>query len=165
MRDVEVPSGDDVHLDMYPEIPWSCGPCSNGVTPRKIGLKVRCSPDGEEETLVRFNVNPGRTHVPPDQVVTTRELILDVSRSSMSPDVSNRESQRSAFEVPIRETSSKLRIFVDRSVVEVIADRRHYVGKRIYPVRPDSVEVRAYARGGRAALRSFDAWRMNAIWP
>ena len=102
-------------------------------------MKVRCSPDGEEETLVRFNVNPGRTHVPPDQVVPMRELILDVSRSSLSPDVSNRESQRATFEVPYG-NSVELRIFVDRSVVEVIADRRHYVGKRIYPTRQDSVE-------------------------
>ena len=25
----------------------------------EVGLKLRCSPDGEEETLVRFNTNPG----------------------------------------------------------------------------------------------------------
>ena len=163
LRDVQIPAGGDVRLDISGDslelrtvLEWDDA--------EEIGLKVRCSPDGEEETLVRFNVNPGRTNVPPGEVAPMRELILDVSRSSMSPDVSNRESQRSAFEVPYGNVV-ELRIFVDRSVVEVIADRRHYVGKRIYPVRPDSVEVRAYARGGRAALRSFDAWRMNAIWP
>ena len=163
LRDVQIPSRGDVRLDISGDsfelrtvLEWDDA--------EEIGLKVRCSPDGEEETLVRFNTNPGRTHVPPGRVAPMRELILDVSRSSMSPDVSNRESQRSAFEVPYGNLV-ELRIFVDRSVVEVIADRRHYVGKRIYPARPDSVEVRAYARGGRAALRSFDAWRMNAIWP
>ena len=163
LRDVQVPAGGDVRLDisgdsleMRTVLEWDDA--------EEIGLKVRSSPDGEEETLVRFNTNPGRSHVRPGRVAPMRELILDVSRSSMSPDVSNRESQRCAFEVPYG-NPVELRIFVDRSVVEVIADRRHYVGKRIYPTRPDSVEVRAYARGGRAALRSFDAWRMNAIWP
>ncbi len=163
LRDLQVPANGEVTLDisgdaleMRTALEWEDA--------EEVGLKVRCSPDGEEETLVRFNVNPGRTHVPPDQVVPMRELILDVSRSSLSPDVSNRESQRAGFEVPYG-NAVELRIFVDRSVVEVIADRRHYVGKRIYPARADSVEVRAYARGGRAALRSFDAWRMNAIWP
>ena len=163
LRDVQVPAGGDVRLDisgdsleMRTVLEWDDA--------EEIGLKVRSSPDGEEETLVRFNTNPGRSHVRPGRVAPMRELILDVSRSSMSPDVSNRESQRCAFEVPYG-NPVELRIFVDRSVVEVIADRRHYVGKRIYPTRPDSVEVRAYARGGRAALRSFDAWRMNAVWP
>ena len=163
LRDVQVPAGGDVRLDisgdsleMRTVLEWDDA--------EEIGLKVRSSPDGEEETLVRFNTNPGRSHVRPGRVAPMRELILDVSRSSMSPDVSNRESQRCAFEVPYG-NPVELRIFIDRSVVEVIADRRHYVGKRIYPTRPDSVEVRAYARGGRAALRSFDAWRINAIWP
>ena len=163
LQDVRLSDRDDVRLDITGDalelravLEWDDA--------EEVGLKVRCSPDGEEETLVRFNVNPGRTHVQPDQVAPMRELILDVSHSSNSPDVSNRESQRATFEAPYGNTV-ELRIFVDRSVVEVIADRRHYVGKRIYPTRPDSVGVRAYARGGRAALRSFDAWRMNAIWP
>ena len=163
LRDLRLTHGSDVSLaitgdslELRAVLEWDDA--------EEVGFKVRCSPDGEEETLVRFNVNPGRTHVAPDQVAPMRELILDISRSSLSPDVSNRESQRAAFEVPYGNTV-ELRVFVDRSVVEVIADRRHYVGKRIYPARPDSVEVRAYARGGRAALRSFDAWRMNAIWP
>ena len=163
LQDVQVTPEEDVRLDITGDalelrtvLEWEDA--------EEVGFKVRCSPDGEEETLVRWNVNPGRTHVPPDQVVPMRELILDVSRSSLSPDISNRESQRATFETPYG-NAVELRIFVDRSVVEVIADRRHYVGKRIYPTRPDSVEVRAYARGGRAALRSLDAWRMNAIWP
>ncbi len=130
----------------------------------EVGLKVRSSPDGEEETLVRFNTNPGTSHGPAHQVRPRRELILDVSRASTSPEVSNRESQRAAFDLPYGH-SVELRIFVDRSVVEVIADRRQYVGKRIYPTRTDSLGVYAYARGGRATLRSFDAWKMGAIWP
>ncbi len=163
LRDVQVPAGGEVRLDISGDslelntvLEWDDA--------EEIGLKVRCSPGGQEETLVRFNVNPGRTHLPPGQVAPMRELILDVSRSSLSPDVSNRESQRCTFEVPYG-NDVNLRIFVDRSVVEVIADRRHYAGKRIYPTRADSVEVRAYARGGRAAIRSLDAWRMKAIWP
>ena len=113
---------------------------------------------------MRFNTNPGTKHAPPDQVNPLRELVLDVSRSSVSPEVSNRAAQRADFSVPY-ENSVELRIFVDRSVVEVIADRRHYLGKRIYPARPDSMGVQAYSCGGSATLKSFDAWRLDAIWP
>ena len=102
MQDVRLSDRDDVRLDITGDalevrtvLEWDDA--------EEVGFKVRCSPDGEEETLVRWNVNPGRTHVPPDQVVPIRELILDVSRSSLSPDVSNRESQRATFEVPLRQ--------------------------------------------------------------
>ena len=163
LRDIQLNSDADVSLDMSGDcleiravIEWD--------DVEEVGLKVLRSHNGEEETLVRFNTNPWTSHLPPDQVRPLRELILDVSRSSTSPEVLNRESQRAVFDVPFGH-SVELRIFVDRSVVEVIADRRHYVGKRIYPARPDSVEVRAYARGGTATLRAFDAWRMAAIWP
>ena len=130
----------------------------------EVGLKVRCSPDGDEETLVRFNTNPGTRHAAAAEVGSRRELILDVSRSSTSPQVSSRAAQRAVFDLPYGR-AVELRIFVDRSVVEVIANRRHYLGKRIYPARRDSVEVRAYARGGRGWLRTFEAWPMDAIWP
>jgi beta-fructofuranosidase len=130
----------------------------------EVGLKVRCSPDGEEETLIRFNTNPGHRHVSPADVRPFRELILDVSRSSTNPDVSNRADQRARLEMAYGQTI-ELRVFIDRSVVEVITNRRHYLGKRIYPARGDSIGVRAYARGGKATLQAFDAWRMKPIWP
>ena len=130
----------------------------------EVGIKVRTSPDGEEQTLVRFNTNPFCANRPPPEVPATRELILDVSRSSTSPEVSNRESERVVFDVAYGR-SIELRIFVDRSVVELFCDRRHYRAKRIYPARADSVGVCAYAVGGKATLRAFDAWQMGAIWP
>ena len=129
----------------------------------EVGIKVRCSPDGEEQTLIRVNTNPGCQHAPAAQVRPRRELVLDVSRSSRRDDVSNRDSERVTMEVA-HGTPVELRIFVDRSVVEVFCDRRHYRAKRIYPGREDSVGVSAYARGGRATLRRLDAWPMGAIW-
>jgi beta-fructofuranosidase len=36
--------------------------------------------------------------------------------------------------------------------------------ERIYPSRPDSVGVSAFAEGGDASLVSLDAWRMGVVW-
>ncbi len=91
-------------------------------------------------------------------------LVLDVTRSSVSQAVKNRESQRCI----VRHSYGKpieLRIFVDRSVVEVYAEGGHYLGKRIYPARPDSLGVQIFSLGGRATLHSLEAWEMDAIWP
>jgi beta-fructofuranosidase len=56
-----------------------------------------------------------------------------------------------------------LRVFVDRSVVEVFANGRQYLTKRIYPVRDDSLGIQLFSRGGEATLRSMDVWQMDSI--
>ena len=130
----------------------------------EFGLGVCCSPDGAEQTLIRFNVNPNDSIQPQDRLSPDRLLVLDVTRSSVSQAVKNRESQRCtvrhAYGEPI-----ELRVFVDRSVVEVFAQGGHYLGKRIYPARSDSVGVQLFSLGGDATLHSLEAWEMDAIWP
>ena len=128
----------------------------------EFGLGVRCSGDGREQTLIRFNTDPNQ--LDREVLPTTRELVLDVTRSSMNPEVSNRESQRCHVDLAQGEPV-ELRVFVDRSVVEVVVNRRHYLGKRIYPARADSVGVQVFARGGEVKLRSMDGWQMDSVWP
>jgi beta-fructofuranosidase len=134
----------------------------------EFGLKVRCSPDGAEQTQIRCNVNPWQSHPAPAraalQGLQAPELILDVSRSSGSAEVSNRESERCRLALYPGELL-ELRVFVDRSVVEVFANGRQYLAKRIYPARKDSLDVQAFAMGGAATLRSLDVWEMEAVWP
>jgi sucrose-6-phosphate hydrolase SacC (GH32 family) len=47
---------------------------------------------------------------------------------------------------------------VDKSVVEVFANGRQAVMRRIYPSRGDSVGVAVFAKGGPASLAALDAW-------
>ena len=130
----------------------------------EFGLRVCCSPDGAEQTMIRFNVNPNDSTQPQEKLGTDRLLVLDVTRSSVSKEVKNRESQRCtvrhAYGEPI-----ELRVYVDRSVVEVFGQGGHYLGKRIYPARPDSLGVQLFALGGSATVHSLEAWEMEAIWP
>ena len=56
----------------------------------------------------------------------TRQLILDTTRSSTSTEVCSRESQCASFDLPYGELV-ELRVFIDRNVVEVFANGRHYV--------------------------------------
>jgi beta-fructofuranosidase len=54
-----------------------------------------------------------------------------------------------------------LRVFVDKSVVEVFAnDGWQAVMRRIYPSRPESVAVRLFSRGAAARVPSLQAWDM-----
>jgi len=57
-----------------------------------------------------------------------------------------------------------LRVFVDRSVIEVFANGRQSLTTRVYPTRDDSVGVSVQARRGGARLESMDVWDMQSIW-
>ena len=52
----------------------------------------------------------------------------------------------------------RLRVFVDRSVVEVFANDRQCVAARVYPGRDDSVGVSVRAQGRGARLKALHAW-------
>ena len=120
-------------------------------TARECGLAIRYSADGAEQTLVSY-------------AVSERQIKIDVSRSSQNPDVVDLEEQAAPLELA-RDEPLRLRIFLDRSVIEVFANDRQCLTKRIYPSQFDSVEVAVYARGGTAKLISLDAWDMTPVWP
>ena len=58
----------------------------------------------------------------------------------------------------------KLRVFIDKSVVEVFVNGKQCVAMRVYPDREDSVGVSLRSQGQDSALRSLDAWQMENIY-
>lgn len=115
-----------------------------------LGVKVCCSPDEDEQTVIYYS--------PKDKC-----LALDADLSSVNPDVVSRGLQQGPLELAADELLT-LHIFVDRSIVEVFANNRQCVIKRIYPARRDSRGVQLFAEGGSAKLHSIDVWDMAAIW-
>lgn len=57
-----------------------------------------------------------------------------------------------------------LRVFLDRSAVEVYANRKVCVTERIYPQDINTVEARLFAETAEAKVRQVDAWQMKSIW-
>ena len=57
----------------------------------------------------------------------------------------------------------QLRIFIDRSIVEVFANGRQCLTQRVYPSRPDSCGVALFAAGD-TVVGSVDIWQMRSIW-
>ena len=131
---------------------------------REFGVKVRFSPDGAEQTVVLYDAQ-------------SRKLKVDVSRSSLDSDVRYEyyrtpkalerlpeeartvQAQEAPFELAPGEGLS-LRLFLDRSVLEVFANSRQCITQRIYPTRPDSLGVLLFSRGGSVSVKSLQAWDM-----
>ena len=115
----------------------------------QYGLKVRCAPDGSEETLITYD--------PP-----TGLLSIDREHSSLDTSV-HREPHGTHIELADGENLT-LQVFVDHSVVEVYANSRACLTTRIYPTRADSLGVELLALGGPAQLHKLDVWEMASIW-
>ena len=130
----------------------------------EVGVQVLCSPDQAEQTGVLY-------------VPAERTLKIDISRSTLNEAIqyphyrdaggnarlpeSERfvDAQRAPFSLKDSETL-QLRIYVDKSVVEVFANGRQCITQRVYPTRADSIGVRLVSRGGQAHFRSVQAWEM-----
>ena len=108
----------------------------------RYGVKVCSSPDGEEETLVFYDA-------------ANAKLSVDTRKSG--PQDTPKGVEEGPFALDDGERL-KLRIFVDKSVVEVFANNRQAVMRRIYPSRADSVGVSLFSEGGDATVHVLEAW-------
>jgi len=109
---------------------------------QQFGVKVCCSADNSEETLIYY-----------DSV--DKKLKIDTTKSSLKEGPKSIEA--GPFELQEREPL-QLRVFVDKSVVEVFANGRQAVMRRIYPTRADSVNVVLFSKGGQVQVESLQAW-------
>jgi beta-fructofuranosidase len=134
-----------------------------------VELNVLRSPGKEEFTRIAFF--RGRGYVDWDrsdgwarhQEERDSVIVVDTSYSSELGDVQSRAPEIGPVYVAPGEPL-RLRVFVDRSIVEVFANDRQCVTVRVYPGREDSASVSLRAQGGDAILRQLDAWQMRSIY-
>ena len=156
---------EDVRGDCL-ELALEVEPPSDG----EFSLKVRCSPYGEEQTVITFDPS-------------AKKLKIDTNRSSLSKEVAQPWPKPSTIftpnplegkedvrvqEAPFSLSSGetlKLRVFLDRSILEVFANGRQCVTQRIYPTRSDSQGVILFSNGGSTKVKNLEAWDMAATNP
>ncbi|MGI9334153.1 MAG: GH32 C-terminal domain-containing protein, partial [Gammaproteobacteria bacterium] len=90
-------------------------------------------------------------------------ITIDTSYSSTLPDAISRPPESAPVEIAPDE-SVQLRVFVDRSVVEVFVNGRQCVAVRVYPGRQDSRGVSLLSRGRESTVHSVDCWQMKSIY-
>jgi len=120
-----------------------------------VEMNVLRSPNREETTRIMFFKNRGYGRL--------SVISIDSSYSSLLPDVRSRAPETAPVFID-QEESLKLRVFIDRSVVEVFINGRQCVAMRVYPGSEDSIGVSLRSQGQDAVLRSLDAWQMESIW-
>jgi beta-fructofuranosidase len=124
----------------------------------KVGLAVRASPGGEEETLISYNF-------------ADDQLEIDCRRSSLDLST-NRPLVAGPLRLP-RGEPLQLHVFLDASVIEIFANGRA-AAARVYPRLSDSLSIRAFncppsayeslAAAPSQYLRRVDVWELDSIW-
>lgn len=115
----------------------------------EFGVKVCVSPDGEEQTLVSYDVAQGT---------------LKINAEKSGPEDKAKSIEAGPF-VLAKGERLKLRVFVDKSVIEVFANGRQAVMRRIYPANPDSLGVCLFSVGASAQLRGLKSWKISPSNP
>ena len=128
-----------------------------------VEVNVLRSANAEEVTRIALfrNRQVSSRFMPPQQKLSV--VTLDNTRASLLPEAQSRPPETaSVFIAP--DEPFKLRVFIDRSVVEVFINDRQCLAVRVQPSRSDSLGVSLRAQGQDAMLRSLDAWQMKTIY-
>ena len=149
-----------------PEVRGDCVELALEMEPHgaaESGLKLRCAPDGSEETIISLSFEQQTIQIDYQKASLRDDLVYPPD----SPYGENRQGprvQEAAFDFRQGERV-KLRIFLDRSVLELFVDDRRYLAQRIFPSRLDSLDAKLFSRGGPTMVRRLKAWQMRSIWP
>lgn len=154
-------AGDTLELDLEVD---------TGTAPM-VELDVLRSPGRDERTRIAFFRGRGLRDwrryggwAPSELAAATDSLItIDSAYSSLAADVLSRAPETAPIYVALDEPL-RLRVFIDKSVVEVFVNGRQCVALRVYPTRADSIGVSARAQGSNAMVTRLDAWQLGTIY-
>ncbi|OKP89845.1 GH32 C-terminal domain-containing protein [Paenibacillus sp. P32E] len=114
----------------------------------QLGIKVRCTPDGDEETLLYYDFNEAKLWV--DRTKTTRHP-------------GEKCSGVQGGKLELLGENLKLHIYLDRSMVEAYANGLKSLTTRVYPSRKDALGLEIWG-DGEPLIKSMEIWNMQSIW-
>ena len=148
-EDFEIQSGKDMIIDDIRGNSLELAIDMESADASEYGVKVCVSPDGQEETVISYDASEGM-------------LKVDTRRSG--PEGTPKNVEAGPFSLKANERL-KLRVFVDKSVVEVFANGRQAVMRRIYPSRSDSLGVSIFSKGGSTKVNLLESWHISPSNP
>lgn len=108
---------------------------------KEFGVKVDCSEDGREQTIIYY-----------DNV--EKMLKVDTRKSGLS--FGRKIIESAPFKLKTGEIL-KLRVFVDKSIVEVYANDRQAIARRVYPTLGETGVI-LFAKGSDVKILSVKRW-------
>lgn len=139
-------------------------------TAKALEIKVLRSPDDKEYTRIAFYKDRGYNYPWYFYCKPKKNMDQIVRDSIISIDTFNGHNGGLVLAPECRpvqldgDETVKLRIFVDKSIVELFANSKQATAVTVYPSRQDSVTVSVKAIGGDADMIKCNAWEMKSIY-
>ena len=128
-----------------------------------VELDVLRSPDAQEYSRISIFNERGYWDRNHQRQKRGTVVVLDTSHSSVATDVRCRPPER--VEVLTKEDNElSLRVYVDRSIVEVFINDQKCVAARVYPERRDSTGIAIGTRGGPLRVQNCVFWDLKSIY-
>jgi beta-fructofuranosidase len=117
----------------------------------EFGVKVCCSSDGRQETAIGYNAAECKLKIDTTHTGPNMRVPLPITNAV------SKAVEAAPMRLGGKETL-KLRIFVDRSIVEVFAnDGRQALSRTVYPAG-GATGIKLYSKGGSAKASSVRVW-------
>ncbi|MGU3470728.1 GH32 C-terminal domain-containing protein [Paenibacillus sp. D51F] len=114
----------------------------------QVGIKVRRSPNGEEETLLYYDME---------------DSMLKVNRMKTTLDRFERSKGIQGGKLELDGDSLELHIYLDRSMIEAYANGLKSLTTRAYPSREDALGLQVWGNG-TLSVKSMEVWEMKSAW-
>lgn len=120
----------------------------DGGQANEYGLKVRKSPQGEEETILYFKKS-------------SQEFFVNREKSSLDTEVLKGVQ---GDVVNLNGENVKLRIFLDKSMIEGYLNGLKSLTTRVYPTRNDALGLKLWGNANEQSItvKSLKIWEMNS---
>ncbi len=115
---------------------------------KQYGIKVGVSEDGREETAIYYDASE-------------KKLKFDTRKSGLS------FGRKIIEEAPLELKSDEplvLRIYIDKSIIEVFANDRQAIGRMVYPTL-NGRGISLFSVGGDAIMKSLISWELSPSNP
>lgn len=122
----------------------------DGGLANEYGLMVRKSPQGEEETVIYYKNS-------------SQEFWVNREKSSLDPEVLKGYQ---GGEVDLNGEHVKMRIFLDKSMVEAYLNGVKSLTTRVYPTRTDALGLELWGNEDQNTItvKSMKVWEMNSAY-
>ena len=158
LSDIAVPANKEVQLKGISGNTMEIDMEFDGSTPN-FEIKVLADPKQREYTTVTFIRDAGMVS---QRGGNNWRMILDHTHGSLSEKFVPRTPEIADFAYAGDEPM-KVKIFIDKSIVEVFVNDKAWAMLRTYPILKESTGVYVKAFGNGTVVKSVEAWQMGGI--
>jgi sucrose-6-phosphate hydrolase SacC (GH32 family) len=129
---------------------------------KRFGVKVFSSKDGIEQTPIVIDLTKNILQIDMQKSGINRPVYEEFAMAFASPDPKNNPvilTEDAPFSLKTGE-KIHLRVFLDKSMLEVFANGRQCITQVLYPTLKDAVNVQVFADDAPVKVESIKAWKL-----